>query len=342
MIRESVANFVHRDQKKMNEPLIFRSRRSPRILILISVLCIGVLALAVVLMNRKALWPSSKAGMRPFPSIEQLMAMSHDDLVLQDIAVGNLVCAEGLNGSEHLNIRTCVRQLDQWAETATRLTRNNEFRFPAQSQKTGNSINRWRCAALVQYLSQVVGLSFNPLLKQREFSQPDDTSYFHDSRDFFIHGLIIESNRGTCASMPVLFASVARRMGYPIKLVTTRNHLFARWDSSSETFNIELTDKFAQFKPDEFYRSFPSQLNPGEVERRGYLVSLSPERELSAFLHLRGMCLWSQGKLAETRDVFAASAQLDPDYKEQGQQNYFVIEVERQIKQGKEEIQGRP
>ncbi len=283
--------------------------------------------------------PRSESTSHSIPSLKDLTNMPPGDLALQDIAVMNLACAEGLYGAEHLNIRTCLRQLDQWAETASRLTKQNEFRFAAQARKTGNSINRWRCAALVQYLNQVVGLSYNPRLKGRPISRPDETSQFHDSRDLFIHGLITESNRGTCASMPVLFAAVARRMGYPIQLVTTRNHLFARWETPSEAFNIEMTDRFAEFKPDEFYRSFPSLLNPGEVERRGYLVSLTPDRELSAFLHLRALCLWNHGKLDDALVAFEASARLDPDYKEQGQQNYFILEVSRQIEQSKNRIQ---
>ena len=136
--------------------------------------------------------------------------------------------------------------------------------------------------------------------------------------------------------MPVLFTAVARRLGFPITLVTTSGHLFARWDSHStnEVFNIETTDKFAEFKSDDFYKTFPVTLRPGTVERHGYLISLTPERVLSAFLHLRAMCLWDHGRIEEARDTFIASARLDPGYKQQGLQNDFVREVERLIAQG--------
>ena len=267
-------------------------------------------------------------------TLSQFLSMSHDQLSTQDIAAINLACAEGLYGAEALDIGKCLRQLDEWAIEAAELLNRREFMFYSTPEKTSHSINRWRCAALVQFLSQIVGLSYNPALKHRGTGQPYDTSYFRNSKDFFIHGLITETNRGTCASMPVLFTAVARRMGYPIKLATTRNHLFARWDDgmTNEVFNIELTDKYAEFKTDDFYKTFPATLNSGEVERQGYLISLPPERELSAFLHLRAMCLWDHGKLEDARKSFLQSASLDPKYKKQGYDNYYVVEVERQIR----------
>ena len=61
----------------------------------------------------------------------------------------------------------------------------------------------------------------------------------------FIHG-IIDGPGGTCASMPVLYVAVGRRLGYPLKLVEARGHLLLRWDDplgqrlgTPDVFNVE-------------------------------------------------------------------------------------------------------
>ena len=268
------------------------------------------------------------------PTLNELLTMSTDELARQDLAIVNLACAEGLHGSENLDVRACLRQIDGWTASLAGLLKEREFMFYRLADKMDNSINRWRCGAIVQYLNQMVGLSYNPALRDRKTGGVYETSYFRDSRDFLIHGLILGKKRGTCASMPVLFACIARRLGYPIKLVTTRNHLFARWDDpiSGERFNIEVTDKSAEFRPDEFYRSGMVKLNPGEVERMGYLVSLSPDREFSSFLHLRAMCLWDMGKLEEAKATMEASARFDMKHRKLDVENHYILEIERQLR----------
>jgi hypothetical protein len=43
---------------------------------------------------------------------------------------------------------------------------------------------------------------------------------------------------GTCSSMPVLYVTLGRRLGYPVKLVTAKAHLFVRWEQTGERFNL--------------------------------------------------------------------------------------------------------
>ena len=74
-----------------------------------------------------------------------------------------------------------------------------------------------------------------------------------DSRDLFLHGLLrpalnpqpstLNLPRGTCSSMPVLYIAIGRRLGYPLKIVTTKAHLFIRWESAAERFDLEGTGR---------------------------------------------------------------------------------------------------
>jgi hypothetical protein len=140
-------------------------------------------------------------------------------------------------------------------------------------------------------------------------SSPDE---FTDSRDDFIHG-IIEGRGGTCASLPVLFAALARRLGYPLKLVKTVRHLFCRWDDAAgERFNIEVSNGDGMdCHPDDYYRQWPvphEQIPPQFTS--GFLLSLSPREEVANAWAKRGHLLHSLGRLGESVSSFATAASL--------------------------------
>lgn len=184
------------------------------------------------------------------PSLVELVSMSPEKLDKMDVALVNLVCTEGLYGAEDLDIRACIRQIDEWAVEIGQLLKEREFMYDKVADKVDNSINRWRCGAMGQYMSQVIGLCYNQSRRNYVETDPFATDYFKNSRDFMIHGLVIDKNRGNCSSMPVLYTAIARRLGFPIKLVRTYNHLFARWDdpSSGEVFNGEASWIFETVK----------------------------------------------------------------------------------------------
>ncbi len=54
------------------------------------------------------------------------------------------------------------------------------------------------------------------------------------------------------------------------------------------------------------------EISPTEEQTEGYLQSLTPAGELSAFLSIRGMCLREAGRLPEAAVAFAAAARLSP------------------------------
>jgi len=247
------------------------------------------------------------------PTLGELLAMPSEELEQQDIAVVNLVCAQGLYGAKNLDINKCLEQIDVWATQARILLSEREFMFHQAPERSNYSINRWRCGGLGLFLSKIIGLSYHPDRRNLKSGGIYDTHHFQDSRDFMIHGLILEKNRGTCASMPVLYAAIARRLGYPIKFVRTRNHLFLRWvdPEGKENFNIEWTDVYVDFRSNDYYKSWPAQLNLGEIERQGYLIPLSAERTMSSFMHHRAMCLWFHGDLTEAKNSFVEAYRLD-------------------------------
>lgn len=235
-----------------------------------------------------------------------LLAMSPDELAKVDIAVVNLLCAKGLPGAENLDVPAALAKIDEWSKRAPPEIERHLYRAkdPRYADLFQGSENRVRVYLMVQVLQEDLGVRYNPA----RIYDPD----FRDSRDTFIHGMLPGANGGTCASMPVLYTAVGRRLGFPIKLVVAREHLFCRWDDGKERFNIEGAGEGVSFYPDEHYRTWPKPLSEADLASGVFLTSMTPQQELANFLHDRGTCLHANGKLTEARAAFAESLRLEP------------------------------
>lgn len=156
---------------------------------------------------------------------------------------------------------------------------------------------------------------YNPKwIESPEAMRPDD-GFGTDSRDILIHGLVGPQRMGTCSSMPVLYVALARRVGYPVKLVTTKAHIFMRWDSPTEKFDMDATGKGLNEYTDDHYKQWPFPVTEEEIKADGYLKSLTPAEELSVFLNLRALCLRQAGRLKEAITAHAAALKLEPNWR---------------------------
>jgi len=237
------------------------------------------------------------------------MAWPTDRLGELDIALVNLLCAEGLPSSEDRDIEQTLQTLDLWAAAVKYETERHLYRVtdPRYADHYRHSEPYLRAEFLLQVLQEDLGVRYNP----ESIFNPD----LSDSRDSFIHGIMDPERGGTCASMPVLYAAVGRRLGYPIKLVMTRGHLFCRWDDGrGERFNIEGTNGFSSY-PDEFYREWPYGVTEEELASREYLVSLTPAEELAPFMAARGHCYMDTHRFGEALEVYEVMVRLAPTFK---------------------------
>lgn len=148
---------------------------------------------------------------------------------------------------------------------------------------------------------------------------------FQTSKETFLHGLMDHEDPrkafgGNCVSLPVAYAAVGRRLGYPIKLVCAKEHVFCRWEGTDhpnpawrDRFNFDGAGNGFSIDPDEFYLSWPRKTFPDQVKLCGWLESLTPQEELSLFLSSRGAVLSQVDKDFEGALVaFAHSARLRP------------------------------
>jgi hypothetical protein len=240
-------------------------------------------------------------------TLAELLALSPDDLAKLDIARMNLLTAEGLLGAEQLNeqiIRHYLARIDQWAEkvryeTERHLYRLTDPRFKDHAEHYKHSEARFRAAWLVDVLQQDIGVHYHAGFVPQDQAVPPFTT----SKETFIHGLLDHEDAqqafgDNCVSLPVLYVAVGRRLGYPVKLVNSKEHVFCRWVGEDhpnpdwrDTFNFDGAGNGFSIDPDEFYMTWPRPSTPREVEINDWFTPLSPEKELALFLLQRGHVL---------------------------------------------------
>jgi hypothetical protein len=244
-------------------------------------------------------------------SFAELLKSPPTELDRLGIARVNLACTEGLPGSGGMDTLACLRTLDEWAATVKAETGRHLYRFHKNPAEYDNSEAYFRMLMMAVVLYEDCGIRYNP--ERISAPAPDsDLSFFTDSRDLFLHGLCGPGRMGTCSSMPVLYVAIGRRLGYPLKLATTKAHVFLRWESETERFNLEATGRGMNKYDDEHYKRWPFPVSDAEIREDGFLRSLSPPEELALFLSLRAHCLRVAGRLPEAREALRNATVFAP------------------------------
>jgi len=241
-----------------------------------------------------------------------LLALAPSALQQVDIARMNLLCGGGLPGTEGVNVEANLAELDEMAVRVRSETARHLYRFQANPAEFESSEGFFRMLMLAVVLAEDFGVRYAPAKIATPVEARIGDGFFADAQDVFLQGLAGPRRQGTCSSLPVLQVAVGRRLGYPLKLVTTKGHLFVRWEGAQERFNIEAAGHGVNRFADDYYRHWPLEVSPAEEAAEGYLKSLTPPEELAVFLSIRGMCLREAGRLPEAAEAFAAAARLAP------------------------------
>jgi len=253
-------------------------------------------------------------------SLEALLRLPVTALHRVDIARMDMLCAQGLPGAEGSDLSASLGELDRMAARVRGETERHLYRFQKNPAEFEHSEGFFRMLMLAVVLAEDFGVSYAPEKIGTAAEARMDDGFFADAKDVFLQGLTGGRRQGTCSSLPVLQVAIGRRLGYPLKLVTTRAHLFVRWEDARERFNIEATGQGVNRFPDDYYRHWPLEITLADEAAEGYLQSLTPSGELAAFLSIRGMCLREAGRLPEAAEALAAAARLAP-----GRRGYQVM-----------------
>lgn len=295
---------------------------------LVSVLCfllVGKQALAADQSQEKP--PSKTEAAAPAASFKQpntlaeLLAAKPEELDKVDIAVLNLLCAEGLRGSENLDIQQCLDTLEAWARHVRRETDRNFHQFAEHPEEFKNALAYYRMGVLGAVLCEDLRIEYNPDLERvsneamKTHALEKWNRFFGDSGDVFIHGLLSGKHLGTCSSMPFLYAAIGRRLGYPVTIAARKHHLYARYDEGNgEHLNIEATENrgFATPSDEEFRTGWPP-MTEDEIRGMGWLRPLSNKEILAICLLNRSSCLRSMGRYEDANAALDLAARYQPE-----------------------------
>ena len=264
-------------------------------------------------------------------SLPELLSAPPEGLAVVPIARMNLLCAQGLSGEVNPDVGESLAAMEAWAKRVQSETDRHWYRFRQNPAEYEHSEGFFRMLMLAVVLAEDFGIHYNAQLRVDPANTRANDGFFADSRDVFLTGLLGPERHGTCSSLPVLYVAVGRQLGYPLKLVTTKGHMFVRWEGGGERFNLEATGQGVNRFDDDYYRHWPFEVSRVEEAAEGYLKSLTPPEELAVFLSIRGMCLREASHLPEAAEAFAAAARLAPDC--QGYQQ-MQASLERELQPG--------
>lgn len=253
----------------------------------------------------------------PF-GLAELVKMPSNGLRKCDLSQMNLICGEGLIKGEPISI--FLDRLDQWAERVKTETARNWHLYERNPKEYERSPEFFKMVMMGVVLAEDFHVQYDPARRSDAGATSVGEGFFGQPQRVFLHGLLGPERMGTCSSMPVLYTAIGRRLGYPLKLVTTKGHLFVRWDGQGERFNVEVTGRGVNRFPNEYYLTWPFTVTPEEVQAEDYLKPLEPAEELAVFLSIRGMCLREAGRLEEAREGFRQASTLAPKV-----QSYSVL-----------------
>lgn len=215
-----------------------------------------------------------------------------------------MACAEGLPGAENIPYAECIDRLNHYVHCVRQHTERRLRDFPSQAETYDHSEAKFRVVWMISVLQKVFGVHYNPAKKPRDV--PLNTA------DKFIHGALVGEG-GTCASLPVVYTAVGRRLNYPLKLVSCKGHLLFRWEQpGGERFNIEVNDRSIDDPPDDNYRKGMYETSSWEEKAFCYLQSKTPKMELAGFLKERGLLLLKGERLREAAESFLWASSLVP------------------------------
>lgn len=247
-----------------------------------------------------------------------LLEMSETQLTEVDVGEMNLIVAAGLPNGPQFDRKTYLKMLDEMAMKVAAETESFRPNFrpnpscPTEAQYRGYMLLKScrDCYGLRHFLLPEKGSGFTGIMHGDCIKREQRV----DSRNWFIHGLLESGRIGSCASLPMLYAAVGRRLGYPIKIVPSLCHLFVRWDDGVERFNLEGTSPdYINSHPDDHYIDTPKPWTHRQKTCGYFLKNASAKETLAMMLAARSMVQMFSGRLLEAGMMISKAIDLAPD-----------------------------
>ena len=257
-------------------------------------------------------------------TLGQLTEMPEEQLARIDLGLVNLICSQGLPGRNNQTLAEGMHYLERMTASVRKQTAQNLHRFLEHPAEFENSEAFYKVLMLNTVLGQDFGVHYNESkVAEASAASIRDQTFYSNADDIFLSGLLGSGrHEGTCASMPVLLAAVGRQLGYPLKLVPAKAHLFLRWEDSKERRNFECTNGIT-CPTDEHFKNWPFPISDEDIKAGIYLSPMNRRQELAAFLALRASVLAVNGHDTESLLAITQASLLyptEPNYQVQFQQ----------------------
>lgn len=122
---------------------------------------------------------------------------------------------------------------------------------------------------------------------------------------------LLDTKRGTCANMPLLYMAIGQRLGYPIFPVVIPEHQFLRYvDSRVMQANIEATGGGGYIRDERYIRE--SRVTQVGLQKSDYLKTLTKREWLAHALDSTSVTLAKHGNLDRAIYLLERAVQLNP------------------------------
>jgi len=215
-------------------------------------------------------------------SIEQVLRLDESEI---DLATAVLIISEQWN--DNVYGRRYVSKLDDMAYEIRRrlITKKRRPKYYAVE-------------VINKYLFDEMG--FDSIA---EASNPDD---------LFLHS-VIDSKRGYCLSLSMLYLALGERLGVPLYGVVVPGHFFVRYDDGHTRFNIETTSRGGTADDDHYINKF----NVPDADRGTiYLNSLNKKQSLGCFFNNLGNSYFDVGNLDSALVALKRATEINPSLAE--------------------------
>lgn len=234
-------------------------------------------------------------------SARDLVAMSDAELEAMDPLVMNMVVAKGVPELAGIDFAKYARVVDGWADGIGKGLAATEAAESATSPAYKTDPNIWRAGGMaISLAGPTVGIAYSLDVKMTHHA------------DLFAPGLI-DTKRGTCSNMPILYMAVAYRLRWPLKAVVAADHMWCRWDDGKSRFNLEATSNTSDghqgsfaTPPDEHYAE-TLHVSPKAREIGSDLTTLTARQTLGVYLQQRSGYYRAVGKMDDAQsDILLA------------------------------------
>lgn len=152
-----------------------------------------------------------------------------------------------------------------------------------------------------------------PVINEYLFNELDFRSISEatDPNSLFLH-TVMDTKRGYCLSLSILYLSVAERIGLPMYGVVVPGHFFVRYDDGKRQFNIETTSNGGTASDEHYIKKFKVPKGNTHI----YMKSLNKIQTLGCFFNNLGNSYSDIGDTESALLAFERAVIINPTLSE--------------------------